>query len=337
MRVESLLASGHGGVPDGSSRLSAAVNRYIGHPAPLFARLPMSYRRVPLSARMALLKVIARATPVDADAFPRWPIEPTIDDEMSVLGSRLSYGGCSSALLITHDVDSAGEIPDVDLIRSLERAMGIPSAFGFVPDQSWPPEELARSLVDDGCEVYWHDVGHDGRLPYAGTEGIRASFDRVAERSPWSLELMRAFRAGQLLVSEDLLRVVDERFAIDMSIPDTERHGPFGGAAGCGTVLPFRLGGMLEFPLTMPQEVFLRHVYGLSADAALEIWLRKLSYVTSRGGVAVLNIHPVWIDRRHRDMFDAYVRFLEFAARCADLLITTPLALSTQISVVGGR
>jgi len=154
----------------------------------------------------------------------------------------------------------------------------------------------------------------------------------VVDAAPWTRELMHAFRAGQLLVSRDLMHVVSERFAIDMSIPDTEHHGPYGGAAGCGTVFPFRLDGMLELPLTMPQEVYLRHVYGLSAEDALGVWLTKLAYIRSRGGVAVFNIHPIWMNQANLDMERAFRRFLEAAAKMDDVFLTTPSALASRIT-----
>lgn len=313
------------------TRLTAAVERYIDSPRPLFTHLPVSYRFVPLGARMAVLRAIARLRPVERDAFPAWPSERRVDDELQRGGVRVQYGGRSSALVITHDIDSGPELRDLERVRAVERPLGLPSSFGFVPEQSWPVEDAARSLVSEGCEVYWHDIAHDGRLPYMSIAEIRAAFQRVEDRSPWSRDLMNAFRAGQLLVSRDLIQVITERFRIDMSIPDTEHHGPFGGAAGCGTVIPFRLDGLLELPLTMPQEVYMRHVYGLDADEVLAVWLAKLDYIRSRGGVAVLNIHPVWIGRSHPDMLRAFQTFLETVAVLEDVLVTTPTQLASQI------
>ena len=234
-------------------------------------------------------------------------------------------------MVVTHDIDSREELDQIERIRSVEKPLGIVSSFGFVPEESWPTERVARSLVERGCEVYWHDIAHNGRLPYLGKDAIRAAFDRVGEDHPWAVELMRTFRAGQLLMSRDLMDVIAERFAIDMSIPDSERDGPYGGAAGCGTVLPFWYGPMLELPLTLPQDVYLQMVYGLSAQEALGIWREKLAYICSVGGVAVFNIHPVWVSSKYPELFDAFRAFLETAAETPELLVTTPTGVLAQL------
>lgn len=333
MHVRSLVDGGSPDADASTSNLSIAVHRYIDSPRPWFTRLPIDYRMVPLQARMAGLTMLRHMRPPQESTFPAWPIETAIDDELEASDMSLTYGGRRAALVITHDIDSAAELEDIERLRAVERDLGLPSAFGFVPRQSWPTEELARSLVAEGCEVYWHDIGHDGRLPYIGVSRIRDAFERVADRWPWSHELCTTFRAGQLLVSRDLMQVVSERFAIDMSIPDSERSGPYGGAAGCGTVLPFYIDGLLELPLTMPQEVYLRHVYGLTAEEALAIWLAKLDHIRARGGVAVLNIHPVWIGRSHGDMMRSFTFFLKTVARLDDVLVATPSSVAAQIDL----
>lgn len=297
----------------------------------MFTRLPISYRSVPLSIRTRVLRVLAKARPADP-RFPAWPIETSIDAGLTSGG----YGGRRAALVVTHDIDSRPELELIGKIRALERDIGVATAWGFVPDLSWPTESVARQLVDDGCEIYWHDIGHNGRLPYLPVAEIRAAFDRVDASSPWAVELMRAFRSGQLLASPDLMTVVAERFVIDLSIPDTERDGPHGSTAGCGTVFPFRIRGLLELPLTLPQDVFLRQVYGLSPEAALAVWSEKLTYIKQVGGVAVLNVHPVWANPSRPDTLEAFVRFLGDAAADDQLLITTPGRLLDLLEPANG-
>lgn len=218
----------------------------------------------------------------------------------------------------------------IDAIRIFERSIGLPSAWGFVPQVSWPSERLARALHEEGCEVYWHDLAHDARLPYMRVEAITAAFAEIDRRSPWARELIHSFRAGQLLVSPALMQAIGTRFVVDLSIPDTERGGPYGGTAGCGTVVPFSYRGFLEVPLTLPQDVFIRHVYGYSPSETLELWTRKLDHVVAVGGVATMVLHPAWSHPKS-DLWDVSRSFLESMMTRQDIFITTPYALARDV------
>ena len=307
--------------------VTAAAERYIGQPRPLFTKVPVPYRIVPLPVRTRLLRQMAARRPPHS-GFPDWPVERSLD-----LGQpHPSYAGRQAVLLITHDIDSHPELASIEAVRAMERGLGLVSSFGFVPKISWPAEDTARGLIDEGCDVYVHDIAHNGRLPFLSPSQIRAALTEVFDRSPWAGEVMHTFRTGQLLASPALFSVLAERFAIDMSIPDTERDGPYGGNAGCGTVLPFRFHGLLEIPVTMPQEVFLRQVYGLSADESLGIWRDKLAYIKQVGGVASLNVHPVWLERDAELARVLRTLFAELA-RDDELLITTPSHLAVMLNV----
>jgi hypothetical protein len=299
-----------------------AAMRYLEQPAPLFTRIPVSYRHVPIAMRVRILRLLARLDRSESQ-FPAYPIERSIDAGVVSGG----YDRRRSAVLLTHDVDSEAELALIEPIRRLERDRTLVSSWGFVPRVSWPNEALARRLVDEDCEIYWHDIGHDGKLPYMDRESMRRAFDEVASRHPWAGDLMLAFRAGQALASVDLIDVVAERFSIDMSIPDTEFGGPYGRTAGCGTVFPFVLRGLLEIPFTLPQDVYLRQVQRLSPDQVLAAWLSKLEYIKSVGGVAVLNVHPIWVSGRDRGMASSYEAFLDAIVADDQLLPTTPSKL----------
>jgi hypothetical protein len=307
-----------------------AAMHYLNQPRPLFTRSPVSYRHVPIGWRvriLRLLSVLDRSGP----SFPDYPIERSIDEGVISPG----YAGRRAAVLLTHDIDSAEELSMIEGVRRLERDRGLPSSWGFVPRVSWPTESMARALVGEGCEVYWHDIGHDGKLPYLTPDRMRRAFDDVVTRSPWANELISTFRAGQAVASVDLIDVVSERFAIDMSIPDSELGGPYGGTAGCGTVFPFLLRGVLEIPWTLAQDVYLHQVQGLSPDAVLASWITKLAYIKSVGGVAVLPSHPIWIGDRDPGMHAAYSRFLDAVAGDNDLFVTTPTALRLELMETG--
>ena len=309
-----------------------AADAYVSGPRPLYTRVPISYRLIPLRVRIGVLRIVARLSgPTPRTTFPAWPIETSIDR----MPSGHSYRGRRAAFVLTHDVDSRAELQLIDAIRSWERSVGLVSSWGFVPRVSWPAESAVRALVGDGCEIYWHDLAHDGRLPYMAPDAIREAFRAVDDASPWARELIHAFRAGQLLVSPALMDALAERFTIDMSIPDTEKGGPYGGHAGCGTVVPFRYRGVLELPLTIPQDVYARHVYGLSAEQTVELWRRKLAHVVDRGGVAVMVLHPTWC-RPGSDLWDPARTFLEEVLARPDILVTTPSGVAAAMQESGG-
>ncbi len=308
----------------------AEAEAYLAQQAPLFTRLPFDYRIVPISVRLRLLRWTT-ALMRSSEADRSWPIDRGIDS-----GAQAPrYGAHRAALIITHDVDSAEERSLIEPIRGLERASGLSSAWGFVPAVSWPADALATALLEEGCEIYCHDIAHNARLPYQSREDMRRQFDGVFAASPWAQGSVRAFRSGQLLMTAQLFDVVAEYFRIDMSIPDAEAGGPYGGIRGCRTVFPFQLRGILEIPLSLPQDALLLHVNGLSADAILDLWRLKLDYIVQMGGVAVLNAHPRWIGREGSAMYSAYARFLTGAAGLPDLVIATPTQVERWVAAAG--
>jgi len=332
------------GLPDGPLDFTALqthllAGRYLSNSRPLFTRLPFDYRLVPSTVRSSGLALVDRLHARAAtEGFPRWPSEPRLDDlraslcESAAARAGVSLkaptypGSRSGAVLLTHDVDSRGEIPGVRELRDLERRFAVPSSVGFIPRVSWPERSLIEGLIAEGCEVYCHDERHDGKLPYKTVGAIRTFFERFFDESPYAQPHVRGFRSGQLLMTPELLRVLGEWFDYDLSLPDTERGGPYGATAGCATVYPFLVGGLLEIPLTLPQDFYLINVERYGAAQMLSAWRDKLDFVLSRGGVAVVNTHPRWTTRRHPAVWAAYESLLESIAR-ANAWVTTPSRL----------
>ncbi len=332
------------GLPDGPQdfeelETEILVNRYVSNPAPLFSRLPFDYRLVPSRVRAAGLTLLdrVRATGPGA-AFPMWPEDPRLDDLRARLwkgaaqaaGLSLATpaypGGRPGAVLLTHDIDSRADIHGVAPLRELERRFGLVSSVGFIPQMSWPDRPVIDELLDDGCEVYCHDIRHNGRLPYSGVKAMRASFESFFERHAYARGAVRGFRSGQLLMTSALLGVVGEFFDYDLSLPDSERGGPYGASAGCASVYPFLVDDLLEIPLTLPQDFYLANVERLDSAAILSLWRTKLESVLTRGGVAVINTHPVWTNSRNPPVWSAYEGLLETIAS-TNAWVSTPSPL----------
>jgi hypothetical protein len=332
------------GLPDGPRRFAdfeteLLVGRYVSNPQPLFSRLPFDYRIVPSPVRVLGLAVLDRLHGGAADTgYPGWPNERRLDDLRAELwadaaaqrGLRLTTptyrDGHRGAVLLTHDIDSRSDIGGISDIRALERRHGLPSSVGFIPLMSWPEAAVIEDLTHDGCEVYCHDIRHDGRLAYEGSLAMRADFERFFRDHPDVRSLLRGFRSGQLLMTSGLLGSLADWFEYDLSLPDTEKGGPYGARAGCATVYPFLVDGVLEIPLTMPQDFFLFNVEHLDSAGMLSVWRDKLEAVLSRGGVAVVNTHPVWTNPKRAGAWAAYHGLLETIAS-ADAWVTTPSVL----------
>ena len=93
-------------------------------------------------------------------------------------------------------------------------------------------------------------------------------------------------------------------FDYNSSYPDSDPFEPRGG--GSCTWLPFFIGNMIEFPMTMPQDhtlfVILRQPDG-------QAWIDKAEFLRSRGGMVLMDTHPDYlVDER---ILGAYRGLLE--------------------------
>ena len=332
------------GLPEGSATLAELethllVARYVSNPRPVYSRLPFDYRLVPGPIRGAGLALLGRLHAGEtAVAFPSWPLEQRFDALRASLWTEAagrshvklespSYpGGRRGAVLLTHDIDSRHDLGGIADLRVLERRFGLTSSFGFIPGISWPDRPTFDGLLADGYEIYCHDIRHDGKLPYKSASAIRGSFERFFEANAYARPSVRGFRSGQLLMSSELLRVLADWFEYDLSLPDTERGGPYGSVAGCASVYPFTIDGLLEIPLTMPQDFFLANVERYDSEKMVSVWRDKLEAVLSDGGVAVVNTHPVWTTPKRPGNWTAYEGLLATIAQ-ANAWVTTPSSL----------
>jgi glycosyltransferase involved in cell wall biosynthesis len=199
--------------------------------------------------------------------------------------------GKQFAVVLTHDVESRVGLDKVRQLAELEMELGFRSSFNFIPEGPYRvPDELRSWLNENGFEVGVHDLNHDGRL-YASRE----SFRRKAERINHYLKEWGAvgFRSGFMLRQLDWLH--DLELAYDASTFDTDPFEPQ--PDGAGNIFPFLVakesGSYVEMPYTLPQDSTL---FLLLRERMPDIWLRKLDWLAGKGGMALLNLHPDYID-----------------------------------------
>jgi hypothetical protein len=219
----------------------------------------------------------------------RWPIDP------AAAKPPAGWTGWPEdkqfAFVITHDVEGPEGLAKCRQLAELEARLGFRSSFNFVPEGTYSVSpELRIRLSAEGFEVGIHDLHHDGYM-YAS----RARFLRNAERVNHYLRDWHAagFRSGFMLHNLDWLHALEIEY--DASTFDTDPFEPQ--PDGMGTIFPFiehRHGGpgYVELPYTLPQDSTLFLVLGEKSPA---IWLHKLDWVASHGGMALVNVHPDYL------------------------------------------
>jgi glycosyltransferase involved in cell wall biosynthesis len=215
-----------------------------------------------------------------------WPILPGSDTPPS--GWRGWPNGKKFAFVLTHDVEGAGGLAKCRQLMDMEMKFDFRSSFNFIPEGKYRvPKELREELTANGFEVGVHDLRHDGKLYQS-----RQEFAANAARINGYLKEWKAvgFRAGFMLHNLEWLHDLDVEY--DCSTFDTDPFEPQ--PEGVATIFPFwKEGphgrGYVELPYTLPQDSTLFLLFG---EPNPDLWLRKLDWVANHGGMALVNVHP---------------------------------------------
>lgn len=274
-----------------------------------------------------------------------WPI--MAGSERLPLGWPGWPEGKKFALVLTHDVEGAEGLGNCRPLMQLELELGFRSSFNFIPEGSYSvPHRLREELACNGFEVGIHDLKHDGRLYQS-----RAEFSRGAARINQYVKDWGAagFRSGFMLHNLDWLH--DLNIQYDSSTFDTDPFEPQ--PEGRHTIFPFWVPepnnqkseirnqrsdpssdastnhdspvtnhtspkGYVELPYTLPQDSTL---FLLLREETPDIWLRKLDWIAEHGGMALLDVHPDYLNFNGRSRgkgtypVEHYRQFLEYARR----------------------
>jgi hypothetical protein len=195
------------------------------------------------------------------------------------------------AFVLTHDVESQRGLDRVRQLAELEMSLGFRSCFNFVPEGSYRVSaDLREWLVASGFEVGVHDQRHDGKL-----YNSRKSFQEGADRINYYLKEWDAvgFRSGFMF--HNLEWIKDLNIEYDASTFDTDPFEPQ--SDGVKTIFPFWVGsdangGYVELPYTLVQDSTL---FIMLQERSNEVWKRKLEWIGSREGMALINVHPDYI------------------------------------------
>jgi len=197
-------------------------------------------------------------------------------------------GGKSFAFVLTHDVERQKGLSRCLALAQLEMRLGFRSAFNFVPEGEYAtPASLRSVLTESGFEIGVHDLHHDGSL-YGSFKAFKKGAGRINQYlRAWNAS---GFRSGFMRHNLRWLQHLDVDY--DAS---TFEYDPFEPQPdGTGTIFPFWVyrddgSAYIELPYTLPQDATL---FLVLRETSNDIWKRKLDWVASRGGMAMVIVHP---------------------------------------------
>jgi hypothetical protein len=248
---------------------------------------------MPRPVQLALRRRLARSAA--GEAFPSWPLHTGLHDMYDwllallegIAGEPLPWiapwpDGHDWAFVLTHDVETARGVADIERLRRPERERGLRSSWNFVPERYDTPGDVIGALVAEDCEIGVHGLRHDGR-DLASARVLRARLPAIRRAAQeWGA---RGFRSPATQRSWKLMPRLG--FDYDTSYTDTDPYEPQPG--GCCSYLPFFNNDLVELPITLPQDHTLFSILG-HRDGSL--WLDKARELRRRGGLVLVLSHP---------------------------------------------
>ena len=253
--------------------------------------LTMFYFLKPIIPRRAQLFVRRKIVSRQRLAFKHtWPIDESAaspPEGWSGWPDRKQF-----ALVLSHDVDTArGQDRCLQLMR-LEQNLGFFSSFNFVPRRYDVSAVIRRHLRSNGYEVGVHGLYHDGKYYQSREEFLRRASLINTYLKEWDAV---GFRTPSMLHNLEWIHDLDIKY--DASTFDTDPFEPQ--PDGMKTIFPLfvhselQRKGYVELPYTLPQDFTL---FILMQEKNIDIWKKKLDWIAEKGGMALINVHPDYMN-----------------------------------------
>ena len=208
------------------------------------------------------------------DGWPGWP------------------DGKKFAVVLTHDVEGFKGVARCRPLLQLEKELGFRSSYNFIPEGDYRvSRELREEIEQSGFEVGVHDLHHDGKLYRSHDEFVEKAGHINRYLREWGAS---GFRSG--FMHHQLDWAHDLNIKYDASTFDTDPLEPQ--PDGANTIFPFWVAGpegkgYVELPYTLPQDFTL---FVLLKEEGPETWKRKLAWIAEKGGMALMDVHPDYLD-----------------------------------------
>jgi len=261
--------------------------------------LPIPYTLAPSKLRSFLFSarkvkhVDSYIDCLDLDAL-RYLLVLGIEKAIGEPLQRKTWKGHKYACLITHDVDSQEGLSRALVLKRIEERYDIQSAW-FIPTEQYKLDSGVLLKLANHGEVGAHGTRHDGKL-------MGLSRERIVRRLVEAKRVLESivgrvivgFRAPLLQHSRVIFEsLLEAGYVYDSSVPSWEpRHPSCMKPYGIGTVYPLNLSGVLEVPVSVPQDHQMIQILGLSAKQTVEKWLEIKETIKELGGVCTFLVHP---------------------------------------------
>jgi hypothetical protein len=265
--------------------------------------LPISYEKAPRQIRNLFMSSAATKTGNDKRLLFNYTLR--LDCLRSILVRAIeklskktlqkkTWNGRKYSCLLTHDIDSREGLRQARVLKRMEERYDLPSAW-YIPSAHFRLDSpTIRELANNG-EIGSHDTRHDGRLARLSKEKMmeRLSSSRrvLSKCAGCTVEGFRAPLLQHSLGIMDALRSVG--YSYDTSIPTWEpKHPSTMKPQGIGTVFPMIINGVVEVPVTLPQDHQMMHVLNYDPKGTIEIWKQSMNAIKETGGLCVFLVHP---------------------------------------------
>jgi hypothetical protein len=278
-----------------------------------YAIKPLLPRRAQIAARRLHAKHVR-------PAFPDWPIEPLLVEHQHAQWQReLSEQSVERlplvnfwpdahrfAVTVTHDVESAAGVANIEAVLEVERRYGVISCWNFVAEWYPIPPGTFELVRDGGGEVGLHGVKHDGLLfrDRASFEGRLPAIQRYLRE--WGAV---GFRSPATHRNAEWMGELGCLY--DSSFPDTDPFEPQPG--GCCSIFPYFLGPIVELPITMTQD---HTLWEILRQPNIDLWRQKGDWLISNHGLVNVIVHPDYV--RSAARLDLYAQFLSYLRERVD-------------------
>jgi len=196
--------------------------------------------------------------------------------------------------VITHDIDTEKGLKRALRLKKIEEKYEVESTW-FIPTQQYKLGKKIVKRLSENSEIASHSTKHDGKLillrKNKKVERLRqskAELEEIIERE------VVGFRTPLLQHNLEIIEAVKEAgYKYDSSTPTWEPlHPTTMKPNGIQLTNPLKINGIIEVPVTLPQDHQMLHILKLTPKQTIKQWIKLMKQIIKLRGISVFLIHP---------------------------------------------